>query len=238
MRQRFSKDGAEVGKWNFPNQERYPEIFKNLRKTFGALQIDMDFTTQKWVDATPEERHALYKYTWDYGGFSYWLATYKELFFMQEVNDEVYNFWAENIRPRINDPVKRELLAPLKPPHAWGTKRPCLEQAYYEIYNLPHVDLINVRSSPILEITEEGVKTQNEGVIPVDVLILATGFDSVTGGILNIKINNGKGLSIQNKWGQGVRTYLGLSTAGFPNLYWFYGPQAPTAFSNGPTTGG
>lgn len=79
--------------------------------------------------------------------------------------------------------------------------------------------------------------TKNEGVIDVDTIIFATGFDSVTGGILNINIQNGRGLSIQDKWKSGTCTYLGLSTAGFPNLYWFYGPQAPTAFSNGPTTG-
>lgn len=105
------------------------------------------------------------------------------------------------------------------------------------MFNQTNVDLINVRESKILSITETGVKTEKEGVIDVDVIIFATGFDSVTGGILNINIRNGRGISIQDKWKTGTATYLGLSTAGFPNLYWFYGPQAPTAFSNGPTTG-
>ncbi len=93
------------------------------------------------------------------------------------------------------------------------------------MFNQPNVDLIDVNASPILEITETGVKTEKEGVIDVDVIVLATGFDSVTGGILNIKITNGDGLTIQDKWKPGTCSYLGISTHGFPNMYWFYGPQ-------------
>jgi len=199
--------------------------------------IDMDFTDKKFKDSTPAERQALYEYLWNYGGFSYWLSTYKEIFFVQEANDEVYDFWCEHTRARLTDPKKRDLLAPIKPPHAWGTKRPCLETSFYEVFNQTNVDLVNVNESPILSIAENGVVTEKEGVVDVDVIVFATGFDSVTGGILNINIKNGNGMSIQEKWKSGTATNLGLCTAGFPNLYWFYGPQAPTAFSNGPTTG-
>jgi len=146
-------------------------------------------------------------------------------------------FWREHTIARINDPVKQELLSPTVPPHAFGTKRPCLEQRYYEVFNQDNVDLINVRKSPILEITAKGVKTEKEGEIEVDVLILATGFDSVTGGILNIDIKNGKGEALKDKWTKATQTYLGISTAGYPNMYFFYGPHAPTAFANGPTCG-
>lgn len=240
MRQKYLKDDVNSSLWKFPEISRYPEIFRKLKDTFGALIIDLDFTEKKFDSSSKQERLALYQYLWDYGGFSFWLAGFKDIFYVQEANDEVYDFWSENIRARIDDPVKKDLLAPKKAPHAWGTKRPCLEQAYYEVYNQPNVDLINVKESPILEITETGVKTKNEGVIDVDVLILATGFDSVTGGILDIKITNGEGVTIQEKWRgeNGTETYLGLSTNGFPNTYWFYGPHGPTAFSNGPTSGG
>lgn len=105
------------------------------------------------------------------------------------------------------------------------------------MFNQTNVEIVNVQDSPIISITENGVMTEKEGVVDVDVIVFATGFDSVTGGILNINIKNEHGLSIKDKWQKGTRTYLGLSTAEFPNLYWFYGPQAPTAFSNGPTTG-
>lgn len=78
---------------------------------------------------------------------------------------------------RLTDPKKRDLLAPKKAPHAWGTKRPCLETSFYEVFNQSNVDLINVRESPIIGVTENGVQTEKEGVIDVDVIVLATGFD-------------------------------------------------------------
>jgi len=114
-------------------------------------------------------------------------------------------------------------------------KRVSLEQRYYDVFNQDNVDIINVRQSPIVEITDTGIKTEKEGVIEFDVIILATGFDSVTGGILNIHIANEDGQILQDKWKEGTSTNLGLCTASFPNMYFLYGPQAPTAFSNGPT---
>lgn len=224
-------------KWQFPSKDQYEGILQRIRNTFGALVIDIDFSKKSFHDSTPQERRALYEYMWDYGGFAYWVGTYKELFYNEEANAEAYAFWAEKQRARIHDPVKRDILAPLKAPHPFGCKRPCLESTYYECFNQNNVDIIDVSASPILEITEQGVKTAKEGVIPVDVLILATGFDSVTGGQLNIKITNGEGYTLQEHWADGTKSFLGLSTAGFPNMYWTYGPQAPTAFSNGPTSG-
>jgi len=221
-------------KWKGPERNQR-EVVQSTRDSFSGLH--MDFDPRKAVEVTPEVRRQHYEHIWNLGGFNFWLATFIDSYFNQEANDYMYKFWAEKTRARINDPVKRELLAPLKPPHAIGTKRPCLEQRFYEVFNQDNVDLINVKASPIIEITERGVRTEKEGVIEVDALILATGFDSVTGGILDIKITNGKGVSIQNKWKEGTATYLGLSCAGFPNLYWLYGPHGPTAFSNGPTTG-
>jgi len=237
IRQCFLGKDEDKSLWKFPPKQRYEEIFKQLNNTFGALVIDMDFQNKAYKDTTKEERMKLYEYLWEYGGFSFWLCGYKEIFYDQAANDEIYSFWAEKIRARISDQKKKDLLAPLMAPHAWGTKRPCLESAYFEVYNQPNVDIINVRKSPIIEFTETGIRTAHEGVVDVDVIVLATGFDSVTGGILNINIKNGQGLSIQEKWGDGTKSYMGLSTSSFPNCYWFYGPQAPTAFSNGPTTG-
>lgn len=99
MRQCFLGN-EEKSLWKFPNKSRYEEIFQNLKKTFGALVIDMDFTTKRFEDSSPAERQALYEYLWNYGGFSYWLSTYKEIFFVQEANDEVYDFWCSQTRAR------------------------------------------------------------------------------------------------------------------------------------------
>jgi len=232
MQQHNVKDQS---KWKFPEESEYKEIFDQTHTDFTAL--GSDFVPKNALEVSDAERRAHYDYLYQQGGFAFWIGTYQDVLFNKAANDTAYNYWREHTAARINDPVKQELLAPTIPPHAFGTKRPCLEQRYYEVFNQNNVDLINVRKSPILEITEKGVKTEKEGEIPVDVLILATGFDSVTGGILNIDIKNGKGEALKDKWTKGTQTYLGISTSGYPNMYFFYGPHAPTAFANGPTCG-
>ena len=152
----------------------------------------------------------------------------------QKANDEAYAFWAEKTRPRIQDPRKRDLLAPLIQPHAFGTKRPSLEMHYYEVFNQANVDLIDINKSPIVEITETGVRTA-EGHVEVDILILATGFDTMTGSYTQIDIQGTNGRSIKDEWQNGVHTFLGMAIHHFPNMLLMYGPQAPASTSNGPT---
>jgi cation diffusion facilitator CzcD-associated flavoprotein CzcO len=207
------------------------EIYDLVITTFGAFNAD--FVKKNALEVTPEERRAHYEDLYRLGGFYFWLATYHDVLLNKEANDTAYAFWLEKTRARLTDPVKREILAPSVPPHAFGTKRPCLEQRYWEVYNQPNVDLVDVNKSPIFEITPEGVKTQNEGVVPVDIIVLATGFDSMTGALLDVEIKNGQGLSLQEKWRgeNGTTTYLGVTIGGFPNLYYTYGPHAPTAFT-------
>ncbi|KAK6592800.1 cyclopentanone -monooxygenase [Botrytis cinerea] len=131
-------------------------------------------------------------------------------------------------------PKKQKLLAPEIPPHPWGTKRPSLEQNIYEVFSLPHIDIIDVNESPILEVSEKGIKTK-EGEVEFDVLILATGFDSCTGSLAQLNIQGIDGRTIAQKWKDGTRTAMGIAMNNFPNMFFLYGPQAPTAFSNGPS---
>ncbi|KAG5724599.1 hypothetical protein E4T56_gene4007 [Termitomyces sp. T112] len=127
-------------------------------------------------------------------------------------------------------------LAPEKPRHPFGVKRVSLEQWYYEVFNQPNVDLIDINENPIVEITPKGVKTQDGMVHELDVLVLATGFDAVTGSIAQIGIQGVDGVAIGNMWKQrGLSTYLGMTVTGFPNMFFPYGPHGPTAFCNGPT---
>lgn len=223
----------DQSKWKFPQEDEYPTLFSKVRETFFGL--DMCSAKQNAMDATPEERRILYEDLYKLGGFAFILGNYQDVITNQEANNEAYSFWCEKTRVRINDPVKQEILAPKTPPHPIFAKRPSLEQNYYDVFNQSNVDIINVRQSPIVKITKAGIQTVNEGEIDFDIIIFATGFDSVTGGILNIHINNGANETIQDKWKPGTWTNLGMTTAGFPNMYFLYGPQAPTAFSNGPT---
>jgi len=222
----------DQSKWKFPTDDKREEIFRKTRTTFTGM--DFDFIQTNCADATPEEREKVFEDCFKRGGLSFWKGTYKDILFNQESNDIAYQFWCKKTRPRINDPVKKDILAPLNAPHPFGTKPISLEQSYYEVYNQDNVDIINVRQSPIVEITETGIKTEKEGVIDVDIIIFATGFDAQTGAILNIDIKNERNESLQDKWKNGVWTNFGMSVAGYPNMFFTYGPQAPTGIANGP----
>lgn len=122
----------------------------------------------------------------------------------------------------------------MKPPHPWGTKRPSLEQYYYEIFNLPHVDVTDINEDPIEEFTEHGIRTKS-GYKEYDVIAFATGFDAVTGSLQQLDIRGASGETIADHWKNGLATSLGIAMVDFPNMFFLYGPQAPTAFSNGPS---
>jgi cation diffusion facilitator CzcD-associated flavoprotein CzcO len=118
----------------------------------------------------------------------------------------------------------------MKPLHPFGVKRPSLEQHYYEAYNQPNVHIV----SPIERVTPTGVKTK-DGEVELDILVLATGFDAVTGGLTSIDIRGTNGEMLREKWSSGSRAHLGMASAHFPNLLYISGPQSPSAFCNGPT---
>jgi len=211
---------------------KYEEEFEKTRKTFSGFTYD--FVEKNTFDDTPEDREKFFQSLFDQGGFRYWLSGYKDLFFDLKANEEAYKFWRKQVLKRIPDPKKQEILAPEVPPHPWGTKRPSLEQRVYEVFSQDNVDIIDVNKSPILEVTEKGFRTK-DGVVEVDILILATGFDSVTGSLAQLDIRGVDGKPIADHWKDGTKTSMGIAMNNFPNMFFLYGPQAPTAFSNGPS---
>ncbi|KAF2791468.1 FAD/NAD(P)-binding domain-containing protein [Melanomma pulvis-pyrius CBS 109.77] len=228
MRQaKLTKEEQQKGK------SEYPKIYKNRMTTFAGFQYD--FADRNTFDDTPEEREAFYEERFKNGGFEFWLANYKDLLFDKKANTEAYNFWAKKTRARISDPVKRDILAPLTPPHAFGTKRPSLEQNFYELMDKPENEVVDIKKTPIVEVTETGIKTEDGKVREFDVIALATGFDSVTGGMKNMGLKDIDGIQLSEKWKTGTWSYLGMTCAGYPNMFFLYGAQGPTAFSNGPS---
>lgn len=151
-------------------------------------------------------------------------------------NRLVYDFWRRKVRARIQDPAKQDILAPLEPPYPITSKRPSLEQDYYDQFNKDHVHLVNVKETPIVKVVPEGLVTSDGKTHELDVIVLATGYDSVTGGIRAIDIVGADGTSLNSKWSEGTLTWIGMATAGFPNFFFTYGPQAPTALSSGPSS--
>ena len=144
-------------------------------------------------------------------------------------NDVVTDFLRDKIRSIVKDPEVAETLCPKD--HALGTKRPCLDTGYYETFNLPHVKLVDLRKTPLVTITETGIETSEE-TFEFDVLVLATGFDAMTGALVGVDITGKDGATLKDVWAHGPVTYLGLMTVGFPNLFMITGPGSPSVLSN------
>lgn len=211
----------------------YEQEIEKTRHTFAGFQFD--FQDKGTFDVSPEEREKFYHQQMiEEGGFKFWLGAYNDMLFDMKANEEAYKFWRKTVLKRIKDPKKQEILAPETPPHPWGTKRPSLEQRFYEVVDQPHIDIIDINKSPIEEVTATGLRTK-DGLVEVDVIILATGFDSVTGSLAQLNIHGTTGGDVAEHWKNGTRTSMGVALPTFPNMFFLYGPQAPTAFSNGPS---
>ncbi len=213
-------------------KEKYPEIYDRRTKTFAGS--DIDFLAKSAFEVSDDERQAIFERLWETGGFAPWIGSFNDVLVNEEANRAAYKFWRDKTRARINDPAVAEILAPAEPIHPYGVKRPSLEQHFYEIFNQHNVSLVDLRTAPIERVTRSGIKTA-AGEHDLDILVLATGFDAVTGGLTSIDIRGTQGETLREKWARGVRAHLGMAVAGFPNLLFVYGPQSPNAFCNGPT---
>jgi cation diffusion facilitator CzcD-associated flavoprotein CzcO len=224
--QHFDED--ELGKF----KEEFPARFALRGRT--PSRFDMDVQHKRGSDATEDERQEVFENLWALGGFRFWLANFDDLIEDEETNRSAYIFWRDKVRARIASPKMAEILAPTEPLHPFGVKRPSLEQNFYEILNQPNVTLVDLKTSPIKRVTSSKVVT-TEGEYELDVLVLATGFDSITGGLTAIDIRGTDGETFSEKWASCVRTHLGVASACFPNLFFVFGPQGPSGFANGPT---
>jgi cation diffusion facilitator CzcD-associated flavoprotein CzcO len=213
-------------------KENYPEMYDRRTKTFAGA--DIDFLATSGVQVSDDDRQAIFERLWAMGGFAPWVGSFNDVLVNEKTNRAAYDFWRDKTRARIKDPAVAEILAPTEPIHPYGVKRPSLEQQFYEIFNQPNVRLVDLRTTPIERVTRNGIKTA-AGEHGLDVLVLATGFDAVTGGLTTIDIRGADGVTLKEKWTKGVRAHLGMAVAGFPNLLFVYGPQSPNAFCNGPT---
>ncbi len=204
----------------------YPAYRERARYSFTGVPVDTP--TRATFEVTQSERLATYEAAWESGKYGALLRTYTDLMTSRDANDTAAEFVRSKIRAIVHDARTAELL---QPDFAFGTKRTCLDTGYFETYNRENVRLIDVRSEPITGLVEDGVVT-TRGRFPVDDLVFATGFDAITGAILHIDIRGRGEKSLSDKWSAGPRTYLGLMTAGFPNLFFITGPGSPSVLSN------
>jgi cation diffusion facilitator CzcD-associated flavoprotein CzcO len=180
------------------------------------------------LEASPEERQVVYEAAWNRLGFGFALAYY-DILLSKPANDTAAEFVRNKIESVIDDPVLRDKLTPRD--HAFGSRRPSVDSGYFETFNRPNVALADIRESPIVEFTPEGIRTTAK-LHEFDVIIFATGFDVFTGSLLKPEIVGRGGLTLKQKWSAGPITYLGISVADFPNLFIVVGPGSPSLLSN------
>ncbi|MFV0532749.1 MAG: flavin-containing monooxygenase [Cumulibacter sp.] len=179
------------------------------------------------AELTPEEVRAEQEARWELGGLSYGFA-YGDILVDAEVNESFSEFIREKIRGIVKDPATAEKLSPRTYPVA--SKRMCVDTGYYQVYNQDNVELIDINEEPIEGFTATGIRSGGKER-EFDLVILATGFDAMTGAILDIDIT-ADGQAIKDKWAHGPQTYLGLMTSGFPNMLMITGPQSPSVLTN------
>jgi cation diffusion facilitator CzcD-associated flavoprotein CzcO len=211
----------------------YPTKFRQ-RAVSSSTLFDVVADERAAKDVSEPVRQAIFEAAWQKGGFQFWFGTFADILLDEESNLLAYEFWRDKTRARLKDPRLQEILAPMKPVHPFGTKRPSLEQNFYDLFNQTNVDLVDLQESPILNVTPTGIETSN-GTHELDILVLATGFDTSTGCFTQIDLVGSGGRQLDELWSDGVKTHLGYAIPHMPNLLMLYGPQSPTAFCNGPT---
>ena len=201
--------------WQREIKASYPEIFKRCNETSGSFIHDSD--PRSALEVSSEERLEQYETLWAEPGFKKWLSNFYDVMIPGEANEDYAEFVRNKIRERVHDPVVAEKLVPKD--HLFGSKRLPCETGYYEVYNQDNVLLVDVKEAPIERITGKGIKTSDGSEYELDVIIFATGYDAVTGALTRIEIRGEGGETLKDKFVSGPRTYMGIQSAGFPNLF-------------------
>ena len=216
----------EATKWI---KENYRGIRQKTRESAAGFPYDP--IERSAFDVTEEERNQIFEALWQEGGFKFMWGSFHDLMRDRDANDLAAEFIRNKIREIVDDPETAEKLCPSD--HPWGSKRPPIDTDYFVTYNRDNVELVDIKTDPIAEITEKGIRTE-QGEWTFDMIVYATGFDAMTGSLLKIDIRGRDGLTLGEKWHAGPRTYLGLQVHGFPNLFTITGPGSPSVLMNMP----
>ncbi len=210
----------------------YAGIIDRLRGSFFGFEHS--FIPKSVLEVSDEEREREFDRMWDTGGFAFWLANYQDMFFDQKANDLCADYLKRKIRKTVNDPAVAEKLIPKG--YAYGTKRQPLDTNYFETFNKDTVLLVDAATDgSIEEITEQGIRAGGKDYA-FDIIVFATGFDAMTGPLKALNLKGRGGRTLDQQWADGPHSYLGISVAGFPNLFTITGPQSPSVLSNMPVS--
>ena len=210
----------------------YPEWREMQKNSFGGY-VSVNFqpmfpNPNAGADMSDEQILEEFEFRWKSGGLAFYTSFY-DLLGNKELNDKLGDFFRDKIRTKIKDPKKAEKLIPKDYPIL--TKRLCADTNYYETFNNDYVHIVDIKEDPIIRFIENGIQTQNN-TYELDQIIIATGFDAITGAMVNLNIKGVDGKTLSEEWLQGPRTNAGLMTNGFPNMFFVNGPGSCTGFFN------
>ena len=204
----------------------YAALRKTARESPSGV-AGFPVPTRSALEVDDAERERAYAERWALGGIGFTRA-FKDVLLSTEANRTAADFVRSRIREVVKDPAVADLLAPT---YHIGTKRLCADTGYFETYNRDNVALVDLRAEPIVEVTPTGLRTTVRAY-EFDAIAFATGFDAMTGSLLAMNIHVKDGPALAEVWAHGPRTYLGIMTAGFPNLYMITAPGSPSVLSN------
>jgi cation diffusion facilitator CzcD-associated flavoprotein CzcO len=220
---------------NHPLDHKFLEsIADNLEEYFdrvckSATVFAFEHGTVGAMEVAPEERERVFEKAWnDGGGFNFMFGTFNDIAVNRESNAAACQFIRRKISEIVTDPAKLEVVMPTD----LYARRPLCDNGYYQALNRDNVSVMSIRKNPIIEFTEKGIRT-SAGEVELDYVIFATGFDAVTGNFTRIDFQGRNGVKMGDHWAKGPRAFLGLSAAGFPNMFALYGPPGP--FTNQPS---
>ena len=212
-------------------KKNYDEIYEKARWSLGGMPYSPN--ERSALAVSDEERQAIYEAAWNEGGFKFILSSFFDIGVDRRANDTASEFIRSKIREMVKDPDVAEKLVPVD--HPFTSKRALIDTNYFDTYNRDNVTLVDIRHAPIQEITPTGIRTE-DGEYELDIIVFATGFDAMTGTFNRIDIEGRGGEKLKDKWAHGPLTYLGVASAGYPNLFMITGPGSPSVLSNMPVS--
>lgn len=208
---------------------RYRALRANQRDSVGGVEYGVPPRPESALAMEQAEFRADLEARWQVGGLGAFISTHADTIFDPRAADRVGGFLHAKIRETVADPATAALLCPASYP--FGAKRLCVDSGFHATFNRDNVTLVDLNAAPIERIVADGIRTAR-GDHRADAIVFATGFDAMTGALGRIAIVGRDGLALADKWGAGPRTYLGLMSAGFPNLFTITGPGSPSVISN------
>ena len=211
-------------------RDHYEELKSLVRSTPNGhpFRISSNLT----MEVSDEERQKMFEAAWSHGGLRF-RGVFQDLLTSQKANSAAADFIKSKIRQKVNNPTTADILTNID--HPYAAKRPPIDTHYFETFNKEHVTLVDLQADPIATITHNGIALESGSHHELDVIVFATGYDAMTGPLLNLNIETPKA-SLKSYWAEGPRNYLGLAIPGFPNLFTITGPGSPSVLSNMPVS--